>query len=329
MLPGGISMRSPRALVFLASVLLTIALAHATWAQRARMSYAGTAGFNMPFMVAHEAGLYKKYGLRDELIFIPGAATTMQAVLAGEFEFVNSSGSPAINSILQGADVVIIATSYDAMPYSLVVNKEIRSADDLRGKTMGVARLGGINEIGIRLALEKFRINPKEVTFVSTGADATRIAAVQSGVTAATVLAPPALFQASSLGLKVLADLADLGLKYPTSIVATRRSYLTRDRALLKKFMMAFVEGLQLYKTDRKFVIDVMQKYTRLNDTAILAKSHDYFVKNTVVVPLVDPNALPAGFPTGKPEKPLSDFYDNSILQELVSEGFVKNLSKR
>src|SRR5919112_1665350 len=96
------------------------------WAQRARLSYAGTAGFNMPFMVAHEAGLYKKYGLRDELIFISGAATTMQALIAGEIEFVNSSGSPAINSILQGADVVIIATSYDAMPYSLVVHKDIR-----------------------------------------------------------------------------------------------------------------------------------------------------------------------------------------------------------
>ena len=300
------------------------------WAQRARMSYAGTAGFNIPFMVAHEAGLYKKYGLRDEMIFIPGAATTMQALLAGEIEFVNSSGSPAINSILQGADVSIIAISYDSMPYSLVVSKDIRTADDLKGKSMGVARLGGINEVGIRLALEKFRINPKEVTFVSTGADPTRIAAVQAGVTAATLLAPPALFQASSLGLKVLADLADLGLKYPTSTIATRRSYLTKDRSLVKKFMMAFVEGLALYKKDRQFVVGVMQKYTRLNDSAMLAKTHDYFVKNTVAVPLVDPNALPAGFPTSKnPEKPLSDFYDNSILQELINEGFVKNLQQR
>lgn len=312
-------------------VLMAISCAAGTtWAQRARMSYAGTAGFNIPFMVAHEAGLYKKYGLRDELIFIPGAATTMQALLAGEIEFVNSSGSPAINSILQGADVSIIAISYDSMPYSLVVSKDVRTPEDLKGKSMGVARLGGINEVGIRLALEKFRINPKEVTFVSTGADPTRIAAVQAGVTAATVLAPPALFQASSLGLKVLADLADLGLKYPTSIVATRRSYLSKDRPLVKKFMMAFVEGLAIYKSDSKFAVSVMQKYTRLNDTAMLEKTHDYFVKNTVAVPLVDPNALPAGFPSGKnPEKPLSDFYDNSILQELINEGFVRNLGKR
>jgi ABC-type nitrate/sulfonate/bicarbonate transport system substrate-binding protein len=304
--------------------------AESALAQRARLSYAGTAGFNMPFMVAHEAALYKKYGLRDELIFIPGAATTMQALLAGEIEFVNSSGSPAINSILQGADVSIIAVSYDAMPYSLIVNKEIRTPEDLKGKSMGVARLGGINEVGIRLALEKFRINPKEVTFVSTGADPTRIAAVQAGVTAATVLAPPASFQASSLGLKVLADLADLGLKYPTSVIATRRSYLSKDRPLLKKFMMAFLEGLALYKTDRNFVIKVMQKYTRLNDTAMLGKTHDYFVKNTAAIPLVDPNALPAGFPGGKnPDKPLSEFYDNSVLQELINEGFTKNLTKR
>jgi ABC-type nitrate/sulfonate/bicarbonate transport system substrate-binding protein len=294
------------------------------------MSYAGTAGFNMPFIVAYEAGLYRKYGLRDEMIFIPGAATTMQALLAGEIEFVNSSGSPAINSILQGADVSIIATSYDSMPYSLIVNKDIRTAADLKGKTMGVARLGGINEVGIRLALERFRINPKEVTFVNTGADPTRIAAVQTGVTAATVLAPPALFQASSLGLKVLADLADLGLKYPTSIIATRRSYLSKDRALLKKFMMGFVEGLHLYKTNTKFVVDVMQKYTRLNDTAMLEKTHNYFVKNTAAVPLTDPNSLTAGFPGGKnPERPLSDFYDNTVLQELINEGFVRNISKK
>jgi len=294
------------------------------------MSYAGTAGFNMPFIVAYEAGLYRKYGLRDEMIFIPGAATTMQALLAGEIEFVNSSGSPAINSILQGADVSIIATSYDSMPYSLIVNKDIRTAADLKGKTMGVARLGGINEVGIRLALERFRINPKEVTFVNTGADPTRIAAVQTGVTAATVLAPPALFQASSLGLKVLADLADLGLKYPTSIIATRRSYLSKDRALLKKFMMGFVEGLHLYKTNTKFVVDVMQKYTRLNDTAMLEKTHNYFVKNTAAVPLTDPNSLTAGFPGGKnPERPLSDFYDNTVLQELINEGFVRNIWKK
>ena len=323
-------MHSKRIRLFLIFALLILVVPAVAWAQRARMSYAGTAGFNMPFMVAHEAGLYKKYGLRDELIFISGAATTMQALIAGEIEFVNSSGSPAINSILQGADVAIIATSYDAMPYSLIVSKDIRTAEDLKGKTMGVARLGGINEVGIRLVLEKYRINPKEVTFVSTGADPSRIAAVQTGVTAATVLAPPALFQASSLGIKVLVDLAELGLKYPTLIVATRRSYLTNDRPLVKKFMMAFLEGLHLYKNNRKFAIDVMQKYTRLNDTGILAKTHDYFVKNTASVPLVDPNSLKAGFPPGKiPEKPLTDFYDNTILQELINEGFVKSLTKR
>ena len=118
-------------------LLLTFFFTQPASAQRARMSYAGTAGFNMPFLVAYEAGLYKKYGLRDEMIFIPGAATTMQALLAGEIEFVNSSGSPAINSILQGADVSIIASSYDSMPYSLIVGKDIRAPENLKGKTMG------------------------------------------------------------------------------------------------------------------------------------------------------------------------------------------------
>ena len=85
-----------------------------------------------------------------------------------------------------------------------------------------------------------------------------------------------------------------------------------------------------MYKTNTKFVVDVMQKYTRLNDTAMLEKTHNYFVKNTAAVPITDPNSLTAGFPGGKnPEKSLSDFYDNTVLQELINEGFVRNISKK
>jgi hypothetical protein len=35
-------------------------------------------------------------------------------------------------------------------------------------------------------------------------------------------------------------------------------------------------------------------------------------------------------FPGGKnPDKPMSDFYDNTILQELIDEGFLKNISRK
>ncbi len=299
-------------------------------AQTIRISYAGISGYNVPLWVTHEAALFKKYGLAADLILIEGGSTNIQALLANELQFANVAGSAPIQARMQGADVVIIATSYNLMPYSLIVRKEIRSAADLKGKRLAVSRLGGITEVAGRLALEKLGLNQKDMTFFQGGSDPSRIAAVQSGSVAATVIAPPGLFAGISLGLGVLADLGDLGVKYPTSVMATTRSYLAQNRAIVKGFLMAYTEGLHLYSQRRDLALSVTQKYTKLGDQEVLSKSHDYFVKNTSLVPSTDPVAIKNALPPDKiASRKSEEFYDNSVIQELVNEGFVEKIAKK
>ena len=199
-------------LVFL-SLLSSAPFVHA---QPVRISYAGIAGYNVPLWVAQEAGFFKKHGLSADFILIEGAPISIQALLTNEVQLVNMAGSAPVQATLQGAEVVIIATSYNLMLYSLVVHEEIRSAADLKGKRMGVASLGGITEVAGRLALEKLGLGPKDMVFFVAGSDSTRIAAVRSKAVAASIIAPPNLFVAMDMGLRVLADLGDLGVKYPT-----------------------------------------------------------------------------------------------------------------
>jgi ABC-type nitrate/sulfonate/bicarbonate transport system substrate-binding protein len=143
------------------------------------------------------------------------------------------------------------------------------------------------------------------------------------------VLAPPGLFVATKQGLHMLADLGELGSKYPTAVIATRRSSLTQDRPTIKRYLMALIEGLHRYKRDRKFAIDVLQKYAKMRDQDLVTKSHDYLAKYTSVVPMVDPSVLKIAIPAGKEaDSVISDLYDNSVLQELVKEGFVEKVSK-
>src|SRR5438093_593233 len=155
---------------------------------------------------------------------------------------------------------------------------------------------------------------------VQAAPDGQRIAALQSGAVAATVLAPPGLFAATSLGLKVMADLGDLGVKYPSAVMVARRSYVAQSRATVKKFLMAFIEGLQVYAQKKDFTLDVMQKYARLRDREAMAKSHDYFLKNTTLVPLTDPVAVKNALADRAAGRKLEDFFDNSIVQELIDE---------
>ncbi len=298
-------------------------------AQPVRISYGGTSGYNVPVWVTQDAGLFKTYGLNTELIFISGAAPGMQAMLANEVQFANTSGSAPINATLQGTDSVIIGTSYDLIPYGFVVNKDIQTPADLKGKIVAISRLGGVTELAARVTFEKLGLNPKDMTLIQAGPDAQRIPAVQSGKVAATVIAPPGLFAAVARGLRVLVDLTDLGIKYPTSVFFVTRAYLTQNRPAVKKFLMAFIEGLHLYARKKDFVLQVMKKYTKLDDPEVLSKSHDYFVKKTLMIPLTDVAAVKNALPMGKPvNRKLEDFYDNSIVRELIDEGFVEKISK-
>ncbi len=303
---------------------------HGIHAQTVRISYAGISGYNVPLWVADEAGLFKKYKLAEELILISGGSINIQALLANEVRLANVAGSAPIQAKLQGGNVTIIASSYNYMPYSFVVNKDIRSAADLKGKRLAIARLGGITEVAALLAFEKLGLAPKDMTLVQAGPDSQRVFAVHSGAAAATIIAPPGLFAATSLGLKVLVDLGDLGVKYPTSVMAINGSYLAQNRAAVKNFLMGYIEGLHLYAQNREFAQSVMHKYTKLSDPEVLSKSHDYFVKNTSLVPWTDAAAIKNGFPADKVgSRKVEEFYDNSIVQELVNEGFVEKVSKK
>ena len=311
-------------------VSLTVLHPAAGYCQSIRMSYTGTPGFMTPFWIVQEAGLLKKQGLRGEQIMVTGGAINIQALIAGEVDFINAAGPPLINAALKGADITIIASSYNLLPYGLVVTKDIRSGNDLKGKRVTVSNLGGLEEFAIRLALSRLNVDPNSITFVRSGADGVRIAALLSGAASAMVVSPPSLFRAETLGLKVLLDFGELNFSFPTSIIIARRQFIAEQRSTVSKFLMAYMDALHVFKTNKKIAIQTMQKYMKLNDVDLASKSHEFYVKNTPAVPFTDPVAVKNAGPadktvTIKPE----DFYDNSMLREIVSTGYVDKLEKQ
>jgi NitT/TauT family transport system substrate-binding protein len=232
-----------------------------------------------------------------------------------------------IQSRLQGAEVAIIASPYNLMPYSLVVHGSIRSPADLKGKRVAITRFGGITEVAAKLAFDKLGLTAKDVTMVQSGPDGVRIAAVESGSVAGSVIGPPALFSAVSHGLKVMVDLADAAA-YPMGTIVTSRAFQAQNRALTKRFLMGFVDGIRYALDHKDFGMRTLQKYTRLTDSEVLSKSYDYFAKRTVLVPLTDPAVIRNVVPADKASVRMEDFYDNSVLLELVHEGFLPRDSR-
>ena len=317
-----------RRLIFIA-LSAVIYVAPSAFAQAVRASYSGLSGQNLPFWLTYDAGLYKKYGLSTEIVLISGGLTNIQAVMANEIAFTYLGGASPIQATAQGADIVVLATAYGLMPYGMIGNKNVHTSAELKGKTFVVSRLGGIEETAARLALDRLGVGARNVSFLQAGPDPVRIAALESGSAQATMLAPPGLFAATSRGLNLLADLGALKIKYPTSVVAARRAFVAQERTVANRFLMALVDGLHLYRQNKNLAIQVLQKYTKIANADILSQSYNYFVRNTPALPLSEAATIQAALPTDKPtNRKIEDFYDNSVLEELEREGFLKTLGK-
>ena len=216
-------------------------------------SYAGFAGFQAPLWSAKDFGFLAKYGVNTDLVMIPGSARGAQALLGGSIHFGQIDGTALIAAINQGADLVFVASSLNKFPFSLVAQKNIRQPKDLIGKKVGIVSLGGAHEVSLILALREWNIPRQSVTLLASGPAANRLVALSSGALDATLLAPPETGEAARMGLPTLAHMTELKAAYfPMNAIATRRSFVEKNRDVVKRFLQAYAEGIHQFMTSKE-----------------------------------------------------------------------------
>ena len=107
----------PTMALFIAAAISWTSAAWALDNQRISISYiSDSPGSSAPYWIAKEAGLYKKYGLDAELIFINGSTRGIQSLIAGDLDFTGAVGTSAINGKLAGGDIFIIDSLVNTLP---------------------------------------------------------------------------------------------------------------------------------------------------------------------------------------------------------------------
>ncbi len=118
--------------------------------RRLRIAYSSISGAMLPLWVAKDKGLFDKHGVEVEVTYIRGVA--IEALLAGEVQFVRASPPAVVRSTLRGADLAIIANTINVAVFSLMTKPEIKRPEDLKGKKIGVTNLGRLSRPRSELA---------------------------------------------------------------------------------------------------------------------------------------------------------------------------------
>ena len=328
-----------RRVVFLALVfaLCFMSVSHAADSsslRKVRMAFTSLSGSMIIPWMARSAGIFNKYGLDVEVISTPSGVEGMNALIAGEVQFLQIAGGTTASAALGGADVMIVGTTIDTFVQNLMVRPEIEKPEQLKGKSLGISRFGTSIDTGARIALRHFGLVPeKDVAIVQIGSIESIVAALQGNRIQAGILSYPSIGRAKKLGHRSLLDIASLGIPYASTGMTTRGRLIREDPDLVRRYMNAQVEAIARAKKDRNLSIQVMGKYLRITDPELLSEAYDIYVdKHLLKVPLPTVDAMKtvleelAGRNPKAKEMDPRKFFDDSFVRQMQSSGFIDAL---
>src|SRR5512132_1308335 len=181
--------------------------------EKINASYGAISGSMAQTWVAKEAKLFEKHGLDVNLVYISGGPRSIMSLIGGSVQFVNHSGMPALEAYQRGADTALIASPLNQLEHSLVVQKNITSAEQLRGKILGMRTPGSLTDILLREGLRLNGVSDKEVTILPVGDLGARLSGLQTGRVHGVIIAGIQTLTAPKTGFKTLIDYSKLPLE--------------------------------------------------------------------------------------------------------------------
>jgi NitT/TauT family transport system substrate-binding protein len=299
------------------------------------VTYAQPSGAFTPIWVAHEAGLFKKYGLNASLQLLTPQVSA-QAVVSEEADFY-TDGPDLINARLRGGQVKYFGGTIQQLVFQIWAAKEFKTIQDLKGKIIAASTPRAALDTATREALKKNGLMPdKDVQVLYVQTVPAILSSILGGKTAAGTLSAPNTLKAKESGLNLLVDIGKLNIPAFQVAYGTTEKYLKNRPNSIYAFLKAVAEGVVLSHKDAAVAKKAIGKYAKIEDGPTVDGTYEAFAPYWAMSLAVRPEAIKAQFdylderefPNAKNVDP-RDFYDNSFVDTLVKSGFLKNLGMK
>jgi NitT/TauT family transport system substrate-binding protein len=319
----------------LVAVLTTLAsAAHAQTLTPFRFGISAPVVTIFPVWMAEAGGFYAKEGLKVEVVSMEGGSRGVQVLLSGEIQGMHVGVAPVVQANRAGADIRAITSTANTIPITIFTKPEIKSAADLKGKTVGISAFGSETDIAIALALKKLGLDRKDVTILQIGGSSQRFAALTAGRVDAVPLLEPAITMAKEKGFHPLLDLAAEKTPWIFDSVVVTRSYMQQHGDTLTRFVRAYLAGAYLALSDDKKAREEIARRFKTQDSKVIDATYEDFKR------LMPRDGAPSpdgarnvieqlqaiGIEVGS--KTLEDHLDTSILERLKRDGYFAQLEK-
>ena len=319
--------------IFFALVFMSLLLGSRAHAEKFVIAWSAVSALNSPFWVMNDADLLKQEGLDMELVYIASSPTVARATLAGDIVLSGANSQVIVDAGLNGADLVAMGAITNVVAFYVMAAPEIKTVNDLKGKVVGVTRFGASTDFGMRMLLSKYGLEPsKEVPMIQIGGMPELAAALSKKTVFAAPMSQPMVYLAQQAGMRMIANLAKEEIPFMHIGLTTSKKWVREYRPQAKAFIRAYGRAIYFMHTRKEETRKIFAKYTKISDPGMLDGSIQYGYDFMEKVPLVKTAAFQVTLdqiaktnPKAKQAKP-EQFFDNSLVQELIDEGFFAKL---
>ncbi|MDB5650058.1 MAG: hypothetical protein JWL62_1578 [Hyphomicrobiales bacterium] len=288
----------------------------------------------LPVYLAEAGGFDRKNGLQMEIISAEGGTRGIQVLLSGEIQAMHVGLAPAIQANLQGADLRLIASSVNTLPFAIYGTKA-KTPPLPKGSTIGISTFGSETDIAISIALKQMGLSRDDMTISQIGGTTQRFAAMVAGRIDAAPLLEPATTLAKEKGFVPILDLAAAKTPWIFDAVVVTRAYAQAQPETLTRFLKAYIEGALKGLGDEAWAKEVIAKRFKVTDPKVIDATYRDYVRILArdLTPSTDGAAnvitqlKSVNLPVGS-ENP-RDYLDLTIIDKLKADGFVAQMQKQ
>ena len=220
--------------------------------------------FNMSFLpagIAVKKGFFKEEGLEAEVIRM-NANVAIAALAGGDCDYTMVFGS-VVRAALRGLPLKVVASFIDSSTHALIARPEIKSAKDLKGKTLGVQAYGATDHLAATMMLKHFGVDPEQdIKTVALGPASARLAALKEGVVEVAVVAPPADAEGKKLGFTVLSRAYEV-FNFPFVGLGTTVKKIQERPDEVRRTIKALIKANRFIRNNREGTIQILTEWGR------------------------------------------------------------------
>jgi len=230
---------------------------------------------HLPPYIAKEMGFFNEVNIDVELVTFEGGTQTLRGSVAGGLDITGTSSDPAIIGAARGAGTKVLGTYSHKLSQSMLVQGDIKSCKELKGRKIGIQEVGAFNEVMSRAVMASCGLTPKDVEYVPVSTKG-RVAGLLSGQIDTAILHVDQAIVAKKkkADLNILVNLWEPLPKWLYAAYIAPEKEIKDNRQLYIDLMTALIKANRFIYNNKAKTVEIGIKHTQ-QDADAVAQTYD------------------------------------------------------